>query len=370
LKQDAAAKKAPRLLLGSDVHLRQYTVVAQYDEQAPRPARVFTPEAFLVWVAQQVKEGWRVHSCYEAGAFGYTLHRRLVALGVDNLVVRPRCWDEYGAGKKTDPRDAQLLCEMLGRHLAGSHAALSVVRVPSEQEEQSRAMTRQRESLVADRARLAGRGKGAARYFACELPTNWWRPLAFKRLETQLPAHLFAQLSRWRAVLLELDKQIAALTAQIQACAPKELPTGLGALTSEALEREVCEWKRFGNRRQVGSYTGLIPGEHSSGENRRQGAITKQGNPLMRHLLVEAAWRLTRFQPGYHAVKRHREAMEQARAKGRGGRRRQLIVALARTFVVDWWRIRTGQTTPEKLGLQMSRPACAKTPALPAAPES
>jgi transposase len=361
----AKRKRTPfwrRLKLGIDVHLRQYTVVAQYGEQAPRPARVFTPEEFLAWVAQQIAEGWEVHSCYEAGAFGYNLHRRLTALGAHNLVVRPRNWDEYGSGRKTDRRDALLLCGMLDRHLAGNSEALCIVRVPGEAEEQARAQTRQRDSLVCDRSRLANRGKSAARYFGCELPANWWRPRAFKALEAELPAHLIAQLSKWQAVLLELDKQIADCSAQIETHAPEKLPTGLGALTAEGLEREVCDWKRFNNRRQVGSYTGLIPGEHSSGDGRHQGSITKHGNPRMRHMLVEASWRLTRFQPNYRAVKQHREAMAQAKAKGQSARRRKLIVAIARTFAVDWWRVRTGRVTPEKLGLQMSRPTLANLP--------
>jgi len=69
------------LKLGLDVHWTQYTVVAQCDGASPRPAQRFTPAGFLAWVAARRAEACEVHSCYEAGAFGYVLHRKLVALG-------------------------------------------------------------------------------------------------------------------------------------------------------------------------------------------------------------------------------------------------------------------------------------------------
>lgn len=74
--------------------------------------------------------------------------------------------------------------------------------------------------------------------------------------------------------------------------AGKALPKGLGSLTASLLGAEILDWNRFKNRRQVASYTRLCPSEYSSGERRRQGTITKHGNPRIRHHLVEAVWRL------------------------------------------------------------------------------
>jgi hypothetical protein len=101
----------------------------------------------------------------------------------------------------------------------------------------------------------------------------------------------------------------------------------------------------------------LVPSENSSGERRQRGAITKHGNPRVRHILIEASWRLLQFQPDYRAVKLRRAAFDTAKRKGDKAVRKKLCVGLARQFIVDWWRIRTGRTTPEKLGLQMSWPA-------------
>ncbi|MEO6755377.1 MAG: phage portal protein [Chthoniobacteraceae bacterium] len=88
----------------------------------------------------------------------------------------------------------------------------------------------------------------------------------------------------------------------IESAAPACIPHGLGKLTSVMLTREVCDWRRFNNRRQVSSDTGLCPGEYSSGGKRVQGSVTKHGNPRLRAALVELAWRLVRFQPQYPPV--------------------------------------------------------------------
>ena len=68
----------------------------------------------------------------------------------------------------------------------------------------------------------------------------------------------------------------------MEAAAPEQLPVCLGKLTCEILEREVADWQRFKNRRQVASYTGLCPREDSSSDRRFQGSINKHGNRRLR----------------------------------------------------------------------------------------
>jgi transposase len=70
-------------------------------------------------------------------------------------------------------------------------------------------------------------------------------------------------------------------------------------MTSVIIDREIGNWHRFNNRRQIASYTGLCPGEYSSGHTRLQSCVTKHGNPRLRAALVELAWRMVRFQPRY-----------------------------------------------------------------------
>ena len=90
------AAKAKLIKLGIDVHADSYRVVRQIDNATPQPAQKFTPAGFLVWVAKQLALAEEVHSCYEAGPFGYSLHRQLLEMGVQNVVVRPQNWDELG----------------------------------------------------------------------------------------------------------------------------------------------------------------------------------------------------------------------------------------------------------------------------------
>ena len=70
-------------------------------------------------------------------------------------------------------------------------------------------------------------------------------------------------------LIAALQVELKTRTQEVEAAAPEQLPVGLGRLTSEILEREVADWNRFQNRRQVASYTGLCPSEHSSGQSRQ-----------------------------------------------------------------------------------------------------
>lgn len=124
----------------------------------------------------------------------------------------------------------------------------------------------------------------------------------------------------------------------------------MGALTSVLIDREIGNWNRFKNRRQVGSYTGLCPGEHSSGNTRMQSCVTKHGNPRLRAALVELAWRLVRFQPNYKPVVKWKRILSKG-ALATGAARKKAIVAVARQLAVDLWRVRTGRVQGETLGL-------------------
>lgn len=161
------------------------------------------------------------------------------------------------------------------------------------------------------------------------------------------------RLAVYRPLLEVLDAQIGALTAELEKAAPPALPRGLGKLTSVVVSREVCEWRRFKNRRQVSSYTGLCPGEYSSGSKRVPGSVTKHGNPRLRAALVELAWRMVRFKPQYPPVRKRLSILAKG-AKATGAARKKAIVAVARQLAVDLWRLHTGQCSAEKLGLSSS----------------
>jgi transposase len=83
------------------------------------------------------------------------------------------------------------------------------------------------------------------------------------------------------------------------------------------------------------------------------GSITKHGNPRLRRLMVELAWRIVRFQPHYVGLKRW-GALFHADKRGSSAARKKAIVAVARRLAIDLWRIALGRKSAEELGLRLS----------------
>jgi transposase len=336
--------------LGIDVHQAYYVVVKQEGGTNPKPAQRFRKEAFLLWVAKLKSQGSEVHAVYEACGFGFGLQRQLSALGITCQVVCPQKLDERNKRVKADGLDAKALCLKLDRFLQGNRDALALGRIPTEEEEQKRAIHRQREQLVKARKRLEAQGRSLMVNHGMEGVSNWWKARTFAQLS--VPEWMKELLSNMQPILLALQEKIQGLTQQLQAAAGAGQRRGFGALSSVVIDREVGNWNRFNNRRQVGSYTGLCPGEYSSGNTRVQSCVTKHGNPRLRAALVETAWRLVRFQPDYKAVRKWRQTLAKG-ALATKAARKKAIVAVARQRAVDLWRIRTGRVQAEALGLRI-----------------
>jgi transposase len=346
-------KVRPRVALikiGLDVHARVYVAVAQYDHLLPKAARRLNPNEFVPWVEGLLGQGHSVHVVYEACGFGFTLYRQLIAAGAHCYVIAPRKLDEERSRVKTDPRDATTLCQRLSRYLDGNTRELAVIRVPSEEEEQARHVSRQRTQLVCHRQKLEAQGRSLLINHALPAPAHWWKEQTWSRLGKHLPEWIKLRLEVGRPALLSLQKQIESLTSELEAAAPPAIPVGLGKLTTVVLTREICNWHRFNNRRAISSYTGLCPGEHSSGTKRVPGSVTKRGNPRVRAALVECAWRMVRFQPQYPPIKKRLHLLAKG-SRALGAVRKKAIVAVARRLAVDLWRMHTGRCTAEQLGL-------------------
>jgi transposase len=334
--------------LGIDAHQNFYVVVTQEGGTNPKPPQRFRKEAFLHWAAKLSRSGAQIYAVYEACGFGFSLQRQLSALGIECYVVCPEKLDKANKRVKTDRVDAKALCLKLDSFVRGNSEAMAVVRVPTEEEEQKRAIHRQREQLVKARKQLEAQGRSLMVNHGLEPVQRWWKRRTFAQLA--LPHWLKELLSNSQPLLLALEQKIRELTRQIESAATVAQPRGFGRLSSVVIDREVGDWHRFSNRRRVGSYTGLCPGEHSSGETRLQTCVTKHGNPRLRAALVEAAWRLVRFQPNYRPVRKWRRILAKG-ALATGAARKKAIVAVARQLAVDLWRIRSGRCRPEQLGL-------------------
>lgn len=344
------AKSYARIKLGIDAHAKWYYVARQLDGATPQPVQKMDLDGLLHFVAKQQRLAREVHTCYEAGAFGYHLHRKLVAMGVRNLVVQPQDWDERGKGVKTDRIDALALCQRLDRYVRGNRKAFSVVRVPSEEEERERATSRQRQQLVRERQRLQAMGRSLLAMHGIHVTGKWWKGKTWNRIRSEAPDWVMERLEVFIRLIEPVEAGERQLTEAIrEAARDRKIPKGVGPLSFEVLRREVGDWSRFNNRREVSSYTGLCPREHSSGGKRRGGSVNKSGNPRVRAMLVEMVWRMIRWQPRYHALRKWMPVLGDASRSA--AVRKKAIVAVARQLAVDLWRLFTGQTTAEKLGL-------------------
>jgi len=168
--------------LGIDVHQDFYVVVKQEDGTNPKPAQRFAKEAFFLWAAKLKSQGAEVYAVYEACGFGFGLQRRLNALGIHCYVVCPQKLDERNRRIKTDGLDAKALCLKLERFVQGNREALAVIRVPSEEEEQKRAIHRKREQLVKTRKVLEAQGRSLMVNHGMEPVQQWWKGRAFAKL--------------------------------------------------------------------------------------------------------------------------------------------------------------------------------------------
>jgi len=334
-----------QLKLGVDWHADHLRVARMCDGQTPQPAQRFTPGAFLEFVKKQRTLADQVFVIYEAGPGGFHLHRQLTALGATAFVVHPEKLDPQHKGVVTDKTDCRELVLKLDRYVNGNTRAMSVVRVPTPAEEQRRALCRQREQLRRERQRLAAQGRSLCLTQGLRLRGEWWKQ------SLGLPDWLETRLAVWRKLIEAVQHQLDALTQQVEALAPKARPKGLGPLTLGLLIAELCDWSRFTNRRQIGSYTGLCGGVSSSGPNHCDLSITKAGNARVRWALIELAWRMVIYQPQSRAVQRWRHVFFNPKAAAR--QKKRALVALARQLAVDLWRWQTRKATPEQLGWQM-----------------
>lgn len=260
-----------------------------------------TPEAVRALVGRWADRS-AVRLCYEAGPTGYALYRQLTDLGVACTVIAPSLTPRRPSERiKTDRRDARKLA---GLFRAGE---LTAVRVPTPVEEAARDLLRARADLREDILRARHRlskfllrhghvyragAQWTARHRSWLLRQSFEEPAAQRTLE-----HYLASLDVRLSELALLDAQLLELaqTEPFRAgVARLAALRGIGSLSALTLLAEVGDFRRFARASDFMAFVGLVPSEHSSGERRSQGAITKAGNAHVRRVLVEAAWHARR----------------------------------------------------------------------------
>lgn len=291
--------KGKKVYAGIDVHKKTYSVtVICGTEVVARDTMQASPDGLGRYLKKRFV-GSQIFSVYEAGFFGFGLHRKLVELDVRNIVINAASLQIAANDKvKTDKRDSKKLAEQLqdGR-LRGIH-------IPSREEELKRVLTRTQEQVVLHRARVATQIKSKLHYFGlikCDDDNKPMSTAYLKRIEKQeLPTELVYCLQvlgdQWRFLTMKL-KEIAVKIAE-QAKGDGDVETvyrsvpGVGNISARVLSNELGNLtERFHNERALFSFTGLTPGEHSSGGRVHKGNISRQGSSRVRKYLTEIAWR-------------------------------------------------------------------------------
>jgi transposase len=355
-----AAVEAELIKLGVDTHAGQYTFARMVDHQGMQPTQSLSPEAFVKFLTRQKSLARRVVMVYEAGPYGFALYRQAVELGVECLVCAP---ERLSRGRKrvNDKIDARELLSRLDRQLAGNTTALRLVRPPTIEQEMKRRQARERNTYRKERLRWIARGRSLLHTLGVSRPGHWWElerhgqliKLLSERYGQTVSDQAREELDHYLEFIHLSGKHLDEMTAQLRKAAEEKKADrvkGVGLLSSELLDREMGDWNRFGNRRQVASYTGLCPGEDSSGDSHMSLSIDKHGNPRVRAVLVELAWLLPRYQPDYKALQRWKWVFD-PKAKAPASMRKKAVVALARRLAVDLWRVKTGRAQPKDLGL-------------------
>jgi transposase len=350
-KLASAGKEYDTICLGADLHKKSIMVTRIIDHATPQPAQRFTWTEFWRFVAKQMNLAKRVTVVYEAGAFGFWPQRKLAGLGVECYVTHPVRLDPHHKHVQTDKLDSRHLAENLQRYVLGNKKAMVPVYVPTVAEEQARLEARHRRKLHQRLQSLRASGRGLLLSQGIFDGRRWWETDRWEELQPQLCPQLVATLEDYRKQIELLKTQVHSVEKQLVAAAPKELPKGLGMLTFVLMLRELCNYRRFANRRNIGGFTGLCGAVSSSGPYHVDLSINKAGSPYLRTLLIELAWRMVYWQPGYTGLK----AWNKLNAAGLLNKRRRKValVAVARQLAVDLWRWQTERVTAQQLGWEM-----------------
>ncbi len=376
--------------VGLDVHARESTVAVFDQGTGELVCRrvVGRPHELLPFLGRVLRPARMV---YEAGPTGYGLARRARAEGIEMLVCAPgRAERDPTDRVKTDKRDAI----RLARRLAAGE--LAFVTVPSVEHEQLRDLVRCREDIRADLMRARHRlGKFLLRreiYFegpgkAWSLRhRKWLAGLRFKDLASQLTMadYLHAQdvlLARRDRIESELER-LAASSPWAHTIAGLRCLRGIDTLSALGLCAEIGEFDRFDHPDQLASYLGITPSERTSGQQRRQGSITKAGSTHARRLLIEAAYHYQRHAAIGEALERRQRGQSPEiiniawRAQRRlNARWRQLkharkkpngivAVAIARELAGFCWEIAT-HPNPRSAGIHADGRHLTHTPSVP-----
>ena len=270
----------------------------------------------------------------ESGTHTPWVRRLLESLGHQVITANPSKVQAIASSRqKTDERDARCLAQLA----RVDPELLSPVHARSEESQQALAVVRAREGLVKVRTMLINQVRGTVKSFGVRLPGCSTKSFA-RRASEALPQELKAALEPLLAVIADLNERIRSFERDIEAWAQRFPATerlrqikGVGALTALVFVLTLDDPHRFARSRSVGAYLGLVPASRSSGKSSPQLPITKQGDRLLRRLLVQAAHYI--LGPFGQDSDLRRFGLELCQRGGKNGKKRA-VVAVARKLAV------------------------------------
>ena len=305
--------------------------------------------------------GCAVKSCYEAGRDGFWIHRHLVGQGIDNIVIDSASIEVNRRQRraKTDSVDVQSLLRLLIRYSGGEKKVMSIVHVPSVEEEDQRRLHRERERLVKERGAHRARIKSLliAHGIRLEIGSDFPDQLTALKsaggydLGDELKAELQREYQRYQLVadqIKALEKTQQQRVEQAPDGALQQIRQlmhlkGVGWQSSWILTMEFFSWRHFRNQRELGACAGLTPTPYASGASEREQGISKAGNKRVRSLMVELSWLWLQYQP----TSQLSQWYQQRYATGGKRMRRIGIVAMARKLLIALWRYLRDGVIPE-----------------------
>jgi len=253
--------------------------------------------------------GARYHCVYEAGYQGYWIHRALVHSGVDNLMVNaadvPTMHKEQR--RKSNGVDARKLCRSL------RNGELTGIYVPSAAACEDRSLLRNRFGFVKKQTRCKNQIKALLAFYGTTIPEEllrshwsrsyitWLQQIPFQQPSGQEAFHaLIDELLFQRQMIARLTREIRtlALTDPYRASVRSlQSIAGISTLSAMTFLTELFDIHRFRTLDHLASYCGIVPDEHSTGEEQTLTGITHRRNPFLRDVLIECAWIAARKDP-------------------------------------------------------------------------
>lgn len=296
--------KGRHIYVGIDVHLKSWKVTVMTERLTVKTfSQDPSPEILHQFLVRNFPNA-NYHSAYEAGFCGYWIHNRLVALGIDSIVVNPADIPTTDKERvnKTDQRDSKKIAQSLrSGHLKGIY-------VPSSKTLEDRNLIRARSLLVKDLSRNKNRIKTFLHFRGIEIPEQfksksthwskrfmtWLKSIDLSEDSASESLNLLISTSEdLRATILQANRKIRSMSeSETYVTKAKLLRTipGIGLLTAMILLTEIETITRFSNFDKLCSFIGLIPSTNSSGEKDITGKLTRRGNNFIRSTIVECAW--------------------------------------------------------------------------------